>query len=88
MSHSRFRGMACAAALLLGLAQNALACTRAMYVGADGTVITGRSMDWMEDQRTDLWVFPRGMARDGAAGRAVRLPAGQAGVIRCGGTPH
>jgi choloylglycine hydrolase len=31
-------------------------------------VITGRSMDWKEDLRTNLWVFPRGMQRDGAAG--------------------
>lgn len=44
------------------------ACTRAMYVGEDGTVITGRSMDWMEDMQTDLWVFPRGMERNGNAG--------------------
>ncbi len=43
-------------------------CTRALYVGADGTVVTGRSMDWKEDLRTNLWVFPRGMQRDGAAG--------------------
>ncbi|GHC08118.1 linear amide C-N hydrolase [Cerasicoccus arenae] len=44
------------------------ACTRAMYVGGDGTVITGRSMDWMQDMETDLWVFPRGMERNGNAG--------------------
>ena len=43
-------------------------CTRALYVGTDGTVITGRSMDFREDLRTNLWVFPRGMQRDGAAG--------------------
>lgn len=43
-------------------------CTRALYVGTDGTVITGRSMDWREDLRTNLWAFPRGMQRDGAAG--------------------
>lgn len=52
---------------LLHLPQ-ANACTRAMYVGEDGTVITGRSMDWMEDLQTDLWVFPRGMVRNGNAG--------------------
>lgn len=48
--------------------QPAAACTRAMFVGDDGTVITGRSMDWAEDMRTNLWAFPKGMARDGAAG--------------------
>ena len=48
--------------------QPAGACTRAVYIGQDGTVITGRSMDWKEDIQTNLWVFPRGMKRDGAAG--------------------
>lgn len=48
-------------------------CTRALYVGAGNLVITGRSMDWNEDMFSNLWVFPRGMARDGAAGpRSVR----------------
>jgi penicillin V acylase-like amidase (Ntn superfamily) len=39
-----------------------------MYVGDDGLVITGRSMDWGEDMSSNMWVFPRGMARDGASG--------------------
>ena len=43
-------------------------CTRAVYVGANGLVITGRSMDWAEDMHTNAWVFPRGMERDGASG--------------------
>ena len=46
----------------------AAACTRALYTGSDDMVITGRSMDWMQDMQTDLWAFPRGMARNGAAG--------------------
>jgi len=46
----------------------ALACTRTLYVGANGTVITGRNMDWSEDMASNLWVFPAGMQRDGAAG--------------------
>ncbi|MCX5493145.1 linear amide C-N hydrolase [Kaistia dalseonensis] len=44
------------------------ACTRAVYIGSDDVVITGRTMDWAEDMRTNLWVFPRGIERDGAAG--------------------
>ena len=46
----------------------AAACTRTLYVGADNTVITGRNMDWMEDMASNLWVFPAGLNRDGAAG--------------------
>lgn len=59
--------VAVAAALLAGPA-NAQACTRAVYLGEDGVVITGRTMDWSEDIRSNLWAFPRGMQRDGAAG--------------------
>jgi penicillin V acylase-like amidase (Ntn superfamily) len=44
------------------------ACTRAVYLGSDGLVITGRNMDWVEDMASNMWVFPRGMQRDGAAG--------------------
>ena len=44
------------------------ACTRALYVGTDNMVITGRTMDWSEDMRSNLWVFPRGMQRTGLAG--------------------
>ncbi len=44
------------------------ACTRALYVADNGLVITGRTMDWAEDMHTNLWAFPRGVARDGAAG--------------------
>lgn len=46
----------------------ARACTRATYLGGEGVVVTGRSMDWAEDMRTNLWAFPAGITRDGAAG--------------------
>lgn len=59
-----------AAVLAIGAASlaPAAACTQAVYIGAEDTVITGRSMDWAEDMHTNLWVFPRGTKRDGAAG--------------------
>lgn len=44
------------------------ACTRVMYKGKDSIVLTARSMDWKEDIRTDLWIFPRGMKRNGETG--------------------
>ncbi|MBW4467193.1 MAG: linear amide C-N hydrolase [Pegethrix bostrychoides GSE-TBD4-15B] len=46
----------------------ALACTRAVYLGTENLVITGRSMDWLSDMSTNLWAFPKGIERDGAAG--------------------
>lgn len=59
------------AAAVIGLALPILpsdACTRAVYLGEDDLVVTGRSMDWAEDMFTNLWVFPRGMQRDGGLG--------------------
>lgn len=44
------------------------ACTRAVYLGTNGIVITTRSMDWKSDIATNLWIFPRGMARTGETG--------------------
>ena len=44
------------------------ACTRVVYNGLDGTVMTARSMDWKEDPYTNLWIFPRGMFRSGETG--------------------
>ncbi|MEW6137883.1 MAG: linear amide C-N hydrolase [Thermodesulfobacteriota bacterium] len=48
--------------------QHGDACTRVVYQAPDSTIITGRTMDWLEETGTDLWVFPRGMKRDGASG--------------------
>lgn len=45
-----------------------LACSRAVYFGLDGQVVTGRTMDWREDLQSNLWIFPRGMKRDGGLG--------------------
>lgn len=44
------------------------ACTRCTYLGGGDTVIVGRSMDWVENPGSEIWVFPRGLSRQGAAG--------------------
>lgn len=48
--------------------QTAEGCTRVLYTGQEDTIMTGRSMDWKEDMHSNLWAFPRGIKRDGAAG--------------------
>ena len=60
--------LAAVLAFVTAFAGPAETCTRALYVGDDGLVITGRSMDWGEDMHSNLWAFPRGIVRDGAAG--------------------
>jgi penicillin V acylase-like amidase (Ntn superfamily) len=70
-SRRRRAGLAtilCALTLQVGLPWRAVACTRVLYVAKDGTVITGRGMDWAEDMHSNLWVLPRGMKRDGMGG--------------------
>lgn len=47
----------------------ASACSRAVYFGKEGQTVTGRTMDWKEDLLTNLWIFPRGMKRDGGVGK-------------------
>lgn len=50
--------------------QKAQACSRAFYVSADKKyILTGRNVDWFEDFKPSLWVFPRGVKRDGAANK-------------------
>jgi choloylglycine hydrolase len=64
---------------------NAEACTRVLYTAPDGTVITGRGMDWAEDMHSNLWAFPRGMQRDGATGpKAPRWVSKYGSVIASG----
>lgn len=41
------------------------ACTRAVYLGPDNMIVTGRTMDWKEDPQSNIYFFPRGMERRG-----------------------
>ena len=59
---------AVAVIFMLFLPASSDACTRCVYLGPKDTVIIARSMDWSEDPGTNLYSFPRGMKRDGAAG--------------------
>jgi len=74
---------AMAAALLAGEAVQA--CTRFVYFGAEGRVITARSMDWKSDVATNLWIMPRGVERSGEAGpNSIRWTAKYGSVIASG----
>ncbi len=58
------------------------ACTRLVYLGEGQSVITARSMDWKTDLATNLWIFPRGMARTGNAGaNSIRWTSKYGSVI-------
>jgi penicillin V acylase-like amidase (Ntn superfamily) len=70
----RFRRSVFALLVVMALFQGVFAapfagaCTRVVFLGANGEVITARSMDWKVDIGTNLWIFPRGIQRSGEAG--------------------
>ena len=60
---------AVAAAVILTLAASpALPCSRVLWAPGGKAVVVGRTMDWFEDMKTNLWALPRGIERQGAAG--------------------
>lgn len=66
---SRSLVAACATVLFGALTlPQADACTRFVYHGAGEQIFTGRSMDYKIDTGTHLWMFPRGMQRNGETG--------------------
>lgn len=74
--------LACALAAAPSIA---LGCTRLVYHGLNGQVITARSMDWKNDVATNLWIFPRGMSRSGEAGpNSVQWKSRYGSVIASG----
>jgi penicillin V acylase-like amidase (Ntn superfamily) len=44
-------------------------CSVIKWSGNDIAVVVARNMDWLEDMKSNLWLFPRGMDRDGQAGK-------------------
>ncbi|MHC5202439.1 linear amide C-N hydrolase [Myroides sp. LJL119] len=52
------------------MSYDAMACTRVVYKGPNNTIITARSMDWKDEIAANMWVFPRGMQRNGEVGLA------------------
>ena len=53
---------------VMTFASSTEACTRFVYHGENELNVTARSMDWSEAIGTNLWIFPRGMKRNGEAG--------------------
>jgi len=51
---------------MLALSHSIFACSRILITPKGQSVMIARTMDWFEDMKTNLWVYPRGMQRDGA----------------------
>jgi len=54
--------------LSMAVVSPAQACSRLVYHSSPNGPITARSMDWFADPNAKLWVFPKGMKRNGGAG--------------------
>lgn len=63
----KYAAIACSIICMLNITQHAEACTRAVYLGPDNMVVTGRTMDWKEDPQSNMFFFPRGIERRGGA---------------------
>lgn len=50
------------------IAPPANACSRAVYLGPQSTILTGRTMDWHGPIGTNIWLLPKGINQNGAAG--------------------
>lgn len=48
---------------MMFFAEQNKACTRAVYLGLDDMIVTGRTMDWKEDPQSNIYLFPRGMEK-------------------------
>ena len=51
-------------ALLLGIGK-AFACSRVVFLGHDNLTLVGRTLDWRTPIPTNLYVYPRGMQKQG-----------------------
>ncbi|MDT8838615.1 linear amide C-N hydrolase [Paraburkholderia fungorum] len=73
------------AATLVAIPIAAPACTRVVYLGDNNDVITARSMDWKLDISTNLYILPRGIARNGEAGpNSLKWTARYGSVVATG----
>lgn len=61
----RLAPIACIMVSAAAVTGKADACTRAVYLGPDNMIVTGRTMDWKEDPQSNIYFFPRGMERRG-----------------------
>lgn len=75
-----------AALMSLILAPVADACSRVTWLGPDGMVITGRSMDWPYSFHSHLYAYPRGIEQNGSGGENSLVWTTKYGAVVVAGT--
>lgn len=66
MKRIRLFAVCTAMAAAFGLSFDSEACTRVIYHGDDNLIIIGRSLDWKTPIPTNVYVYPRGMQKQGS----------------------
>ncbi|MFT4039862.1 MAG: linear amide C-N hydrolase [Thermomicrobiales bacterium] len=56
-------------------------CTRALWSDANGSVLVGRNMDWVDQLETALWVLPAGQERNDALDGALSWTSTYGSVV-------
>lgn len=56
---------------MMFFAEQNKACTRAVYLGPDDMIVTGRTMDWKEDPQSNIYLS-LGEWRNGEGLRTIR----------------
>ena len=64
----------------------ALACSRVTWIGPDGLVVTGRSMDWPYGFNSHLYIFPRETKHEGSGGKNSLAWTAKYGMVVVAGT--
>ena len=83
---TRLTAVMAALLMVLGTAPSAQACSRVTWLGPDGMVITGRSMDWPYSFHSHLYAVPAGSTQDGAGGVNSLKWTRKYGAIEVAGT--
>jgi len=83
---TRFFAALCAVVAVFGLAPAANACSRVTWLGPEGMVITGRSMDWPYSFHSHLYAYPRGLEQNGSGGVNSLVWTTKYGAIVVAGT--
>lgn len=66
---------------------DALSCSRVLSADNGQAVLVGRNLDWPMDMGSALWVFPRGIKRNGLAGNPLIWTAKYGSVAVASYTP-
>lgn len=65
MSYSTFKSLGIAAAIVAGIGQTAIPCTRVVFHGDAPTnyLMVGRTLDWRNPIPTNIYVYPQGISK-------------------------